>query len=282
MNKDIKQTIFVNVLIHNARQEVLVVRRSLQDPFLPGAIELPGGRVHVLETLEQTLQRKLANELSLAYEQFFYYTSLARQSKKGAYVRVIFDAAYNERAAVQLNNAHHNYEWVSAAHIPTEKIAPDTREILQQYLGEIRTLSDEEKNTSLVIYSDGGSRGNPGPSAAGYVIYNQFKEILKSGGSYIGITNNSQAEYMGVLLALKAARQFADKNDTVLCNIDSSMVVNQLNGLYKIKNRELWPFNQQIQEMTKQFRQVRFNHVSRENNTVADTKVNEILDAHVR
>ena len=87
---------------------------------------------------------------------------------------------------------------------------------------------------------------------------------------------------MGVLLALKAARQYADDSDTILCNIDSSMVVNQLNGLYKIKNRELWPFNQQIQEMTRFFQKVRFNHVSRESNTAADAKVNEILDAQAR
>lgn len=282
MNRKIKQTIFVNVLIHNAQQEVLVVRRSLRDPFLPGAIELPGGRINIMETFEQALQRKLKNELSLDYEQFFYYTSLAKRNKKGAYVRVIFDVLYNEKASVRLNNAHHEYEWVSEANVPNERIAPDTRDVLLQYLGEAPNLSEDQKDSSLVIYSDGGSRGNPGPSAAGYVIYNQRKEILKSGGSYIGITNNSQAEYMGVLLALKAARQYADDSDTILCNIDSSMVVNQLNGLYKIKNRELWPFNQQIQEMTRFFQKVRFNHVSRESNTVADAKVNEILDAQAR
>ena len=130
------------------------------------------------------------------------------------------------------------------------------------------------------LYTDGGSRGNPGPSASAYVIYNKYDEILESGGSYIGITTNNQAEYTGVLLGLKAAQQYAGKDDAILFNIDSLLVVNQMNGLYKVKNRELWPLNQQIRELMREFGQVRFNHVPRENNTVADAKVNEILDAH--
>lgn len=281
MKKIEKQTLFVNALIHNAQQEVLVVRRSLQDHFLPGAIELPGGRVHPLESLEQALQRKLSRELSLQTEAPLYYASLANQGSRGPYVRVVFDVVFSEKATIELNETHHAYEWVAATAIPSEKVAPDTYEILKQYLGTNRHYSAEEEKTDIVIHSDGGSRGNPGPSAAGYVIYNQFREILESGGSYIGITNNNQAEYTGVVLALKAARRYASVKDTVLCNIDSSMVVNQLNGIYKIKNRDLWPFNQQIQELMKSFRQVRFHHVPRELNVAADTKVNEILDAHV-
>lgn len=281
MKKIEKQTVFVHALIHNANQEVLVVRRSLSDHFMPGVIELPGGRVHASESLEQALQRKLSDELSLHTQAPLYYTSLAGHGSQGSYMRIVFDVTFSEKSSIRLNQSHHTYEWIAATAIPKESTAPDAKEILQQYLGESRRYSAEEEQTDLVIYSDGGSRGNPGPSAAGYVIYNQFQEILKSGGSYIGITNNNQAEYMGVLLALQAAQDYADSNDTLLCHIDSSMVVNQLNGIYKIKNRELWPFNQQIQELVGKFRQVRFKHVPREKNTVADAKVNEILDAHV-
>lgn len=209
-----------------------------------------------------------------------YFTSLAENNSHGPYVRTVFEVSYNQRSPIQLSRAHNEYIWVDYAQIPSEKITTDAKNILQQYLGDHKKYSPEEKDTTLTIFTDGGSRGNPGPSASAYIIYNRFNEILESGGSYIGITSNNQAEYTAVLLALKAARQFASQNDTVLFNIDSLLVVNQMNGLYKIKNRELWPINQQIREVMTEFKQVRFNHIPRENNVAADTKVNEILDAH--
>lgn len=280
MKDSVKQTVFVNALIHNASQQVLVVRRSANDHFLPGYLELPGGRVEPGEGLEHALKRKLSSELSLGSEAPLYYTSLADINNHGPYVKTVFEIAYNQQTPIQLSKAHNEYVWVDYREIPNEKITTDTKKILEQYLGQHKNYAREEKDTTLSIFTDGGSRGNPGPSASAYVIYNKFNEILESGGSYIGITTNNQAEYTGVLLALKAARQFAGENDTVLFNIDSMLVVNQMNGLYKIKNRELWPLNQKIREEMKYFKEVRFTHIPRENNVAADTRVNEILDAH--
>ncbi len=275
-----KQTLFVNALIHNASQQVLVVRRSASDHFLPGYLELPGGRVDLGETLEHALKRKLSQEVNIGSELPMYYGSLAKSNSHGPYVRTVFEVSYNQQSPIQLSGAHNEYIWIDYSQIPSEKITTDAKSILEQYLGQHKTYSFEEKNTTLSIFTDGGSRGNPGPSASAYIIYNKYNEILESGGSYIGITSNNQAEYTGVLLGLQAARQFAGNNDTILFNIDSLLVVNQMNGLYKIKNRELWPLNQQIRELMQHFKQVRFNHVPRENNTVADDKVNEILNAH--
>lgn len=282
MGKDVKQTIFVNALIHNAKQQILVVRRSAKDRFLPGYLELPGGRVQHQENLEHALKRKLSQEISVGGEIPMYFTSLAKSNKRGPYLRAVFEVAYNQAVPIQLSGAHNEYIWVDTSVMNGDKITTDTKDILVQYLGEQRSQVVDDKSTTLVIYSDGGSRGNPGPSASAYVIYNNRQEILESGGSYIGITSNNQAEYTAVVLALKAAQKFAGSEDTVRCNIDSLLVVNQMNGLYKIKNRELWPLNQQIRELMQNFKAVQFQHVPRENNTVADAKVNEILDAHGR
>lgn len=281
MVKEVKrQTVFVNAVIHNASQQVLVIRRSMKDHFQPGYLELPGGRVEAGETPERTLLRKLGSELGIMSAQPMYFTSLASENNKGPYIRIVFEVSYNQQQHIQLSRAHNEYVWVDYADIPSEKIITDSKEILRQYLGEQRMYSHEEKNTTLTIHTDGGSRGNPGPSASAYIIYNKFNEILESGGSYIGITSSNVAEYTGVLLGLRAAQKFASVEDAILFNIDSLLVVNQMNGLYKVKNRELWPVNQEIRELMKQFGQVRFNHVSREHNTAADAKVNEILNAH--
>src|SRR5690606_17097957 len=132
-------------------------------------------------------------ELTIGGEAPLYYTSLAATNKHGSYLRAVFEVAYNQQDPIQLSSAHNEYIWVDYSQIPNEKITNDTQRILQQYLGEGKAYSDEEKNTTLSIFTDGGSRGNPGPSASAYVIYNKYDEILESGGSYIGITTNNQA-----------------------------------------------------------------------------------------
>ena len=134
--------------------------------------------------------------------------------------------------------------------------------------------------THVIIYSDGGSRGNPGPSASGFVIMNQYEHVLHEGGMYLGITTNNQAEYHGVRLGLEKALEMGMK--TVDFRVDSMLVVNQLKGIYEIKNRELWPIHERIQELITHFEKVTFTHVKREFNQLADGMVNKILNAHAR
>lgn len=130
----------------------------------------------------------------------------------------------------------------------------------------------------LIIYTDGGSRGNPGPSASGFVIMDSKEQILGEGGEYLGVTTNNQAEYQAVRLALESALKYHPKN--IEFRIDSLLVVNQMNGVYKIKNRDLWPIHSAIKELVKEISgSVKFIHIRREFNTLADQKVNEVLDA---
>src|SRR5690606_18292085 len=102
---------------------------------------------------------------------------------------------------------------------------------------------------------------------------------IYEGGSYLGITTNNQAEYHGVRLGLEKARELGARSVTF--HIDSLLVVNQLNGVYVIKNRELWPIHERIKELISQFDKVTFSHVKREFNQKADGMVNKILDARV-
>ena len=135
-----------------------------------------------------------------------------------------------------------------------------------------------KKYKELKIYTDGGSRGNPGPSASGYVILDAAEHIVEEGGEYLGITTNNQAEYQAVKLALEAAQKY--QPETVELFIDSLLVVNQMRGVYKVRNRDLWPVHQAIQDLSSRFKRVRFTHVRRDKNKLADGKVNQVLDAH--
>ncbi len=142
-----------------------------------------------------------------------------------------------------------------------------------------RSIANSQYNErELVIYTDGGSRGNPGPSASGFVIMNTKEQILEEGGEYLGVTTNNQAEYQAVKIALETALKYHPSK--IEFRIDSLLVVNQMNGVYKIKNRDLWPIHSAIKELVEQVNgSVKFTHVRREFNTLADQKVNEVLDA---
>lgn len=141
----------------------------------------------------------------------------------------------------------------------------------------------------LVIYTDGGSRGNPGPAAIGVVIYkkipgnNNQQELVKEYGEYLGEKKtNNEAEYQAVISALQKVKQLFGKNKTKEIEIeirsDSELVVKQLNGEYKLRDEKSKIFFIEIWNLKIDFKGVIFYNIVRENNTQADRLVNEALD----
>ena len=131
-------------------------------------------------------------------------------------------------------------------------------------------------NNEIKLFTDGGSRGNPGPSASGYVLLSMDDKILVEGGVYLGITTNNQAEYQALKFGLEEAQKL--NPHTVHVYMDSLLVVNQLTGKFKIRNRDLWPIHDAIKQLAKTFKQVNYTHVPREYNKLADAMVNKTLD----
>jgi ribonuclease HI len=126
------------------------------------------------------------------------------------------------------------------------------------------------------LYADGGSRGNPGPSASGFAVMNMDGQIVVKKGVYLGVTTNNQAEYQALKLGLEEARDMGVREVHVY--MDSLLVVNQMLGIFKVKNRDLWPIHESIKETASTFKHVSYTHVPRELNKVADGAVNEALD----
>ena len=127
------------------------------------------------------------------------------------------------------------------------------------------------------LYADGGSRGNPGPSASGFVIMDENDEIVLKSGVYLGITTNNQAEYNALKFGLEQAQKMGISEVDVY--MDSLLVINQMKGIFKVKNRDLWPIHESIKSMAKNFKSVSYTHVPRELNKLADAEVNTTLDA---
>lgn len=127
------------------------------------------------------------------------------------------------------------------------------------------------------LFGDGGSRGNPGPSASGFVILDMDDKLLYERGEYLGITTNNQAEYQALKFGLEEAHRRGVRDIHV--HMDSLLVINQMKGIFKVKNRDLWPIHMAIKELATQFKKVTYTHVPREFNKLADGEVNKCLDA---
>ena len=131
----------------------------------------------------------------------------------------------------------------------------------------------------IIIYTDGGARGNPGPAAIGVVVGE------KHYSEAIGETTNNIAEYKAVIFALKKAKHLlgGDKcaETEIEIHSDSELIVNQLKGDYKIKDKELQPLFVEVWNLKQDFKKADFVLIPREENKIADSLVNRALDTLV-
>lgn len=135
----------------------------------------------------------------------------------------------------------------------------------------------------IILHTDGGARGNPGPSGAGYVAFDEHGSVIVEGSKYLGHKTNNFAEYSAVVLGLEMIREHlgadqAQKTD-VIVRMDSELVCRQLNGVYRVKHPVLRPLYQSVRDVMQHFGHVTFEHVRREHNKHADRLSNVAMDA---
>jgi len=130
----------------------------------------------------------------------------------------------------------------------------------------------------VIIHTDGGSRGNPGPAAAGFVLEDIDGKRLQAKAFFLGETTNNVAEYTALIKALEAARKLGASQ--VVVHSDSELMVRQLSGAYKVKSEAIRPLFEHANELRSQFESCLVRHVMREKNEAADRLVNQALDAH--
>lgn len=264
----------------------------------PGKYELPGGRVGRNEQPEEATKRMLREKANLDVQSLYLsdvFTYTDQSDDRAAQRAIIVYTAHTlgGKDTVQVDQSHSKYAWKKLSDIHQDEVTELTHLLITMHqdrpdvttsLDRVKIQSDVNYATKvrgeMTIYSDGGSRGNPGPSAAGYVIKDEAGRLAYEGGAYLGITTNNQAEYHGVRLGLEKAKELGAKS--VDYYVDSMLVMNQLNGQYVIRNRELWPIHERIKELIGQFDKVTFRHVKREFNQQADGMVNKILDARAK
>jgi ribonuclease HI len=145
----------------------------------------------------------------------------------------------------------------------------------------LAAISHKDRSTMhddgvLIIHTDGGSRGNPGPAAFAYTIEQSGKLLVEEAGTLGRMTNN-QAEYLGLIHALEHAAQLGQHHALRILS-DSELMVKQLNGKYRVKNEDLRPLFIRAMKLKEGFPSVSIKHVPRDQNSHADRLCNEALD----
>jgi ribonuclease HI len=129
------------------------------------------------------------------------------------------------------------------------------------------------------LFTDGASRGNPGPAGIGVVIEDDSGMRVQGLHRWLGVTTNNEAEYHALIEGLKAAKAW--NPDRLEVYLDSKLVVEQMNGRYRIKAPELIPLHQKATELLREFPEVQVTHLERERNRGADALANKAIDAKV-
>ena len=134
----------------------------------------------------------------------------------------------------------------------------------------------------IIIYADGGSRGNPGPAGAGVAIADGKGKIIKEYSVFLGVKTNNEAEYEAVIFGLRKIKALLGKekikNAEIEFRLDSQLVVRQLNGEYKIETPTLFPLFIKIWNLRMDFGTVKFSEIPREKNKEADRLANKAMD----
>jgi ribonuclease HI len=139
------------------------------------------------------------------------------------------------------------------------------------------------RERELKIFTDGGARGNPGPAASSCVIKDSAGKVRLLSGKYLGKATNNFAEYRGIILAYDEIAKIKGldfSSCTLNFNSDSKLVVNQLNGTFRVKDKNIRQLVVKIREYEGKFSKVVYSYVPREQNKIADRLVNEELDKH--
>jgi len=134
----------------------------------------------------------------------------------------------------------------------------------------------QDTKYEVIVYTDGASRGNPGPSAAGFILKDSKGTQLQAKAFFIGRNTNNVAEYTGIVKALEAAETTGAKSLMVFS--DSELLVKQINGQYKVKSEQIRPLFQQAVEMLGRYENWEIQHITREKNKEADKLVNHALN----
>lgn len=275
-----KQRIRVVGLVRSAG-EVLIMKKN-QGRSTAGAVwELPTGKITFGEQPEEAMDRMLEEYLGIEVTKQTVLkdvvTFLAPQgASQLSNLYIIYDIVLPKEAKIVPKERYTAFKYIKPEEVGSYHIDEASIIVLEMEERIGVHANYKEVANSATVYVDGSSRGNPGPSGLGYKIVGESGQVLLEGGEFIGFATSRVAEYYALKAGCERALELGLKSVRFVS--DSLMVVNQMNGVYKIKNRDISPIYDDIQKMLGGFEACAFTHVAREQNAAADYQANLAID----
>lgn len=287
-----KQRIRVSAICKKDGDILLLKRAGGRLDGVEVDFELPTGKIIFGEQPEEAMARVLyehtgVKTASLQLMDVVTFTSLEGASQLGS-LYIIYEVKIDDDSAVKITSERYSaYKWTPLTETSNYPLDEATMMVLQitstkgvEVHSKLRRIGDGEPvmpaSDFATIYTDGGSRGNPGPSGIGYYIVGADGREIKRGGEFLGMSNSRLAEYYGLKEGLEQAIELGLKRVNFMS--DSLMMVNQLNGVYQVKNLDLMQVYSDVLGLLSKLDSYSFTHVPREQNKEADAEVNRVID----
>ena len=278
-----KQRIRVVGIIKN-ENGYLVFKKNRGRNEAPAFWELPTGKIKFGEQPEEAMARSLTEYTGLDAESIRLkdvITFLAPEgSSQLSNLYIVYDLGIKGDINPVLNGQYTAYKFVK----DFNSVRLNETSVSVLTISENKTpsgrISPRDTANGITINVDGASRGNPGPSGIGYCIYDHNGQIIEREGEFIGFATSRVAEYYAMRRGVDRAVELGFK--TVRFVSDSLMVVNQLNNIFQIKNRDIVSIYKDIEQKLESFDAVSFTHVPRSENVIADSEANRAIDNILR
>ena len=280
-----KQRIRVVGLIKN-EDGVLVFKRNRGRSESPVFWELPTGKIKFGEQPEEAMARSLSEYTGLTATSLRLkdvITFLAPEgSSQLSNLYIVYELGIDNGVKPNPRDRYTAYKFIKDFNNSNVKLNETTMSVIEIEEGKVASnrVSSRDTANSVTINVDGASRGNPGPSGIGYCIHDEAGKIIEKGGEFIGFATSRLAEYHAMRKGIERAIELGYKTARFIS--DSLMVVNQLNGIFSVKNQDIISIYNDIESKLDYFDAVSFTHVPRSQNAIADSEANAAIDKLLR
>ena len=271
---------------------ILLLKRAQNRAEEVPAWEILTGKIRFGEQPEEALARSFYEYLgveitSVSLKDVVTFVGLSGSSQMEN-LYIVFEVTLPEGARLVPMDRYTAFKYLKKSELASVRLEDATMSVIDIISGHEREAInmkptdaiDDPRGTAngATVYVDGGSRGNPGQAAVGYVVIGPDGKAMKRGGEFIGFATSRVAEYYAMKEGIEQAIELGLKRVRFIG--DNLMIINQLKGVYQVKSSDLLPIYNDIQKLLKEFDAVSFTHVKRGQNMEADREADRALKGH--
>lgn len=271
------------VSIIKTEDGILIAKRTRGRSKSSATWELPNNKIQFGEQPEEACARGLSEYMGLNAESIKIKDVITFVASEGFNrlnnLYIVYEVSINKDKKPAPRDRYNAYKFVkdfSNLNVRLSDASATAIDIINEKASSQDNVSHRSTANSATIYVDGASRGNPGPSGIGYQIIGVDGQTIEQGGQFIGFATSRVAEYYAMKNGIEHAINLGLKSVRFVA--DSLMVINQLNGIFTVKNKDIAAIYNQIQDLLVNFESVSFNHISRLDNQIADHEANRAID----